>query len=112
MPPAAWGEHARRGSARPSSRRRALSMSEPLTGIPELWPHLEACYQLARRAADGFAAPPCREAAFTAARWGLHMGMAVAALDPAFAAAVQAELDSFDRERDGLEAAEYARWSM
>ncbi|HZU77055.1 MAG TPA: hypothetical protein VFA70_09845 [Dehalococcoidia bacterium] len=87
-------------------------MSEPITGAPELWPHLEACYNLARRAADGFAAPPCREVAFTAARWGLHMGMAIAALDPDFAAAVQAELDSFDLARDGEEATAHARWSM
>jgi hypothetical protein len=86
-------------------------MSEPLTGTPELWPHLEACYELARRAADGFAAPSCRDAAFTSARWGLHMGMAIAALDPEFAAAVQAELDGFDLERDGSEATAYARWS-
>lgn len=87
-------------------------MTEPLTGAPERWPHLESCYDLARRAADGFAAPVCRDVAFTAARWGLHMGMAVAALDPEFVAAVQAELDDFDQERDGLEAMTYARWSM
>jgi hypothetical protein len=87
-------------------------MTDPLTGAPELWPHLEACYELARRAADGFASPACRDAAFTAARWGLHMGMAAARLDPEFADAVQAELDNFDRERDGLEATAYARWSM
>jgi len=86
-------------------------MNEPLTGAPEVWPHLEACYELARRAAEGFASAACRDAAFTAARWGLHMGMAVATLDPEFAAAVHAELDSFDRERDGLEATEHARWS-
>ena len=87
-------------------------MAEPLTGMPEIWPHLEACYELARRAAEGFASPGCREAAFTAARWGLHMGMAVAALDPEFAQRVRTELDSFDRERDGEEATAFARWSM
>jgi hypothetical protein len=87
-------------------------MTDPLTGAPEVWPHLEACYELARRAADGFAAQACRDAAFTAARWGLHMGMAVARLDPEYAEAVQKELDDFDRERDGIEATAYARWSM
>jgi hypothetical protein len=87
-------------------------MNEPLTGAPEIWPHLEACYDLARRAADGFAAPACRDVAFTAARWGLHMGMAVAALDSEFADAVRAELDNFDLERDGEEATAHARWSM
>src|ERR1700730_10450345 len=92
--------------------RRKPPMTDPLTGAPELWPHLEACYDLARRAADGFAAPACQDVAFTAARWGLHMGMAVATLDPEFAAAVQAELDSFHRERDGIEAMTHARWSM
>lgn len=86
-------------------------MTEPLTGTPERWPNLEACYELARRAANGFASPTCRDAAFTAARWGLHMGMAVARLDAAYAEAVQAELDDFDRERDGLEATAFARWS-
>jgi hypothetical protein len=86
-------------------------MHEPLTGAPEIWPHLEACYELVRRAAEGFASPACREGAFTAARWGLHMGMAISTLDPEFAAAVQNELDSFDRERDGLEATAHARWS-
>lgn len=87
-------------------------MNEPLTGLPERWPHLEACYDLARRAAEGFAAPECRESAFTAARWGLHMGMAIAALDADFASTVRQELEDFDLERDGLDATIHARWSM
>lgn len=87
-------------------------MSEAITGQPERWPHLEACYDLARRAAEGFAPPAARPAAFTAARWGLHMGMAIAALDTDFAEAVRAELEDYDLARDGLEAATHARWSM
>lgn len=87
-------------------------MEPDLTGNPVRWPHLEACYQLAWRAARGFAPEPCTEAAFTAARWGLHMGMALAQLDPERAAAIHQELEDYDLARDGLEAATFARFAM
>jgi hypothetical protein len=82
------------------------------TGNPGRWPHLEACYQMALKAAHGFAPPPCTDAAFTAARWGLHMGMALARLDPEQAEAIDREMEDYDLERDGLEAATFARFSM
>jgi hypothetical protein len=84
----------------------------PITGDPGRWPHLEACYDLARRAAAGFAPGPCAGAAFTAARWGMHMGLAIARLAPELAAAVDGELDDYDLTRDGLEAATHARFMM
>ncbi len=84
----------------------------PVTGDPRRWPHLEACYTLALTAARGFAPPACVDGAFTAARWGLHLGLTLARLDPEFAAAVHQELDDYDIARDGLEAMTYARFSM
>lgn len=89
-----------------------MSELDSVTGDPARWPHLEACYDLARRAADGFAPPPCREGAFTAARWGLHIGLTLAALDSEWAAAVRAETEDYDIARDGWEAATHARYSM
>jgi hypothetical protein len=83
-----------------------------VTGNSERWPHLEACYQLAWQAARGFAPEPCADVAFTAARWGLHMGMALARLAPEQAEAIDRELEGYDLERDGLEAATFARYSM
>lgn len=83
-----------------------------LTDNPRRWPHLEACYALALRAAQGFAPTACTDTAFTAARWGLHMGLALARLDPDLAAAVQAETDDYDLARDGLEALTFARFTM
>jgi hypothetical protein len=85
---------------------------EPLTGDPARWPHLEACYQLARTAALGFAPGACAEGAFTAARWGLVMGLVIGHLDPALATAAMAELEDHDLTRDGPDAATHARWSM
>ncbi len=89
-----------------------MSSDPPITGDPRRWPHLEACYALALKAAKGFAPPACADAAFTAARWGLHMGLALARLDPDLAAAVLAETDDYDLARDGLEALTYARFIM
>lgn len=89
-----------------------MTRIDSITGDPERWPRLEACYDLARRAADGFAPGTCAEAAFTAARWGLHMGMAIARLDPELAESVAEELDGYDLTRDGLEALTYARFVM
>ena len=89
-----------------------MTPEEPLTGDPRRWPHLEASYALARMAAQGFAAPPCAAAAFTAARWGLHVGLALARLDPDLAQAVSDECDDYDLARDGLEAMSHARYMM
>lgn len=89
-----------------------MSAAIELTGDSHRWRRLEACYQLALIAARGFAPPAAVDAAFTAARWGLHMGMAIARLDPAMAEAVQAELEDYDLARDGLEAATHARYMM
>ena len=50
--------------------------------------------------------------AFTAARWGLHMGLALAQIDPELAQAVRDECDDYDLARDGLEAMTHARYLM
>ncbi len=84
----------------------------PITGDPGRWPHLEACYALALIAAKGFAPPAHVDGAFTAARWGLHLGMTLARLAPEWAAAVNDELDDYDITRDGLEAMTHARFAM
>jgi hypothetical protein len=89
-----------------------MSAANDLTGDAFRWRHLEACYQLALTAAKGFAPPQSVDAAFTAARWGLHMGMAIARLDPDLAEAIHAELEDYDLIRDGLEAATHARYMM
>lgn len=89
-----------------------MSSHQPLTGDPQRWPHLEACYALALQAATGFAPPPCTAGAFTAARWGLHMGLTLAKLDAEWAEAVRRETDDYDVARDGEEAATFARFTM
>lgn len=84
----------------------------PITGNAARWPHLESCYALARAAAAGFAPGACADPAFTAARWGLHLGLALARLDPEFAQSVGDELDDYDLARDGIEAMTWARFDM
>ncbi len=85
---------------------------ETLTGNPSRWPHLEACYALAKRAAGGFAPPSAADAAFTAARWGLVMGLAIARLDSDTAEQVWTQLEDHDRARDGNDATQFARRMM
>ena len=89
-----------------------MSIDVPLTHDPQRWPHLEACYRLAREAARGFAPGACATGAFTAARWGLHMGLTLAKLDPDWAEEVRQQTEDYDVTRDGLEAATYARYAM
>lgn len=89
-------------------------MAEPvsLTGDGERWPHLEAAYQLALRAAEGFALPSCARPAFTSARWGLLMGLAIARIDPELAETLGREMENHDLARDGIEAATFAKYQM
>ncbi len=97
---------------RSSFEGRKGRLMATLTGDAARWPHLEACYALAQRAAAGFAPPTSAEAAFTAARWGLVMGLAIARLDGDLAEAVWTQLEEHDRSRDGDDAALFARRMM
>lgn len=89
-----------------------MSDGEAITGDPVRWPHLEEAYRLAQRAADGFAPGDPSGAAFAATRWGLHMGLAIARLDPELARAIGDETDGYDLARDGEEATAFARFIM
>ena len=89
-----------------------MSDGEVITGDSARWPHLEAAYRLAGRAATGFAPGDTSGAAFAAARWGLHMGLAIARLDPELARAIGDETDGYDLARDGEEATAFARFVM